>query len=348
MQIQSDKVFVTARAPLRIGLAGGGTDVDPYASLHGGCVLNATINRYAYTFLSYSGNGLINIEAQDRGLTWSGRFDELDSVPLGLQLHRAAIIRMASMARIEKFPAIRISTLADAPVGSGLGTSSTVVVSIIQALSEILNVPLGEYDLARIAFQVERVDCGLSGGGQDQYAAAFGGVNFMEFYAKDRVLVNPLRIRDSTLCDLESSLVLYFTGVSRQSAEIIDTQRANVLNNNVAAIEAMHQVKAQAIAMKQALLLGSISELAESMRFGWMAKKQMAANVSNSAIDDVYDQALRHGAIAGKVSGAGGGGFMMFLVQPAKRFSVIRFLETQGGQVFPCGFSKRGAISWRS
>jgi D-glycero-alpha-D-manno-heptose-7-phosphate kinase len=342
------QIGITARAPLRIGLAGGGTDVDPYASMHGGFVLNATINRYAYTFISKLNNGYIELEAQDRGIFWRGRLDELDQVPDGLMLHRASIVRMMALAEIDQFPSVRISTLADSPVGSGLGTSSTVVVSIVQALSELLEFPLGEYDLATIAFEIERIDCKLSGGGQDHYAAAFGGVNFMEFYASNRVVVNPLRIKDTVLCDLEASLVLYFTGVSRKSAEIIDEQQRNVVSNQGHAVQAMHDVKEQALTMKRALLLGDLSGLADALRLGWEAKKKMAVNISNTLIDEVYERAINKGALAGKVSGAGGGGFMMFLVEPAKRFSVIDELSKIGGSVFPCGFSKRGAMSWRS
>ena len=279
---------------------------------------------------------------------WRGKFEDIDSAPDHLMLHRAAIKKMAAIVRLSHFSSIRLSTMADAPVGSGLGTSSTVVVSIIQGLSELLGVPLGEYDLAHLAFEVERIDCKLSGGGQDHYAAAFGGVNFMEFYADNRVIVNPLRIRDSTMFDLEASLVLYFTGVSRQSAEIINSQMNNVLNSDIDAIGAMHDVKKEAVSMKEALLFGDMEKLADSLKSGWAAKKRMAFSISNNDIDTVYDSALASGALAGKISGAGGSGFMMFIVDPSKRIQVIRCLEKAGGQVFPCGFSDRGAIAWRS
>jgi D-glycero-alpha-D-manno-heptose-7-phosphate kinase len=345
---KSTKPLLTARAPLRLGLAGGGTDVDPYASMHGGFVLNATISRYAYTFVSELNDGYVELEAQDRAVFWRGKYEEIDSAPDELRLHKAAIRRVVGLAGKQDLPSVKISTLADAPVGSGLGTSSTVVVSLVQALSDLLHVPLGEYDLARLAYEIERVDCGLAGGAQDQYAAAFGGVNFMEFYANQRVIVNPLRIKDSTLCDLEASLVLYFTGVSRESSAIIDAQRENVVKSKTDAVNAMHEVKMQAIQMKEALLLGDIDQLASSLQVGWLAKKRMAANVSNAAIDDIYERAVASGALAGKVSGAGGGGFMMFLVDPSKRIRVIRELEKAGGEIFPCGFSKRGAISWRA
>jgi D-glycero-alpha-D-manno-heptose-7-phosphate kinase len=339
---------ITARAPLRIGLAGGGTDVDPFASAYGGCVLNATINRYAYTFIKPSEPGFIEFEAKDRNAYWKGKLSQLSQVPEDLMLHRAVFLRLLELSNSAGFPSIKMTTYADSPAGSGLGTSSTIVVSMVQALSDLLNVPLGEYDIARLAWEIERVDCGLSGGAQDQYAAAFGGINFMEFNANQRVVVNPLRIRENTLNDLEVSLVLYFTGVSRQSAKIIDAQKANVVSEKTDTIKALQELKEQAHVMKEALLFGKIDMLADALKAGWESKKRTAVEISNSLIDDVYERAIKEGALAGKISGAGGGGFMMFVVEPEKRLAVINELTSCGGQVFPCGFSKRGATSWRT
>jgi D-glycero-alpha-D-manno-heptose-7-phosphate kinase len=339
---------ITARAPLRIGLAGGGTDVDPFATNYGGFILNATINRYAYTFIKPTEAGFIEFEAKDRNAHWKGRLANFDQVPEDLMLHKAAFLRMLSMSNSTGFPSIKMTTYADSPAGSGLGTSSTIVVSMVQGLSDLMNVPMGEYDIARIAWEIERLDCGLSGGAQDQYAAAFGGINFMEFHANNRVVVNPLRIRETTLNDLEVSLVLYFTGVSRQSAKIIDAQKANVVGGKPDAIKALLELKQQAHLMKEALLFGKIDLLAEALRAGWESKKRTAVEISNSMIDEVYERAINKGALAGKISGAGGGGFMMFVVEPEQRLAVINELTSCGGQVFPCGFSKRGATSWRS
>jgi D-glycero-alpha-D-manno-heptose-7-phosphate kinase len=338
---------ISARAPLRIGLAGGGTDLDPYASLHGGVILNATINRYAYAFLKSIEKGQLEFVAMDRDASWSGTHEQLYQVPDDLKLHKAVFLRMSAMAKADSPGGIRVSTYADSPAGSGLGTSSTIVVAMVQAMAEYFGIALGEYEIASLAWQIERIDCQLSGGAQDQYAAAFGGVNFMEFHAEQRVIVNPLRIKESILNNLESSLVLYFTGVSRQSANIIDKQTANMSNVNSVAIEALHQLKQQAHVMKEALLLGNIPMLADALRESWIAKKRTAGEISNSMIDQTYERAVKKGALAGKISGAGGGGFMMFVVEPELRLRVIRELESCGGQVFPCGFSKRGVSAWR-
>jgi D-glycero-alpha-D-manno-heptose-7-phosphate kinase len=219
---------------------------------------------------------------------------------------------------------------------------------MIRAFSELLNLPLDDYTIAKMAYQIERVDCGLQGGRQDQYSATFGGFNFMEFYADDRVVINPLRVKNWIICELEASLVLYFTGVSRESARIIADQSSNVRTGLVAAIDAMHGIKREALEMKECLLRGDFPGIVESMRAGWENKKRSAASVSNPYIDRVYDAAINAGALAGKVSGAGGGGFMWFFVPTEKRMNVIRTLSSFGGQVSNCHFTKHGSQAWRT
>jgi D-glycero-alpha-D-manno-heptose-7-phosphate kinase len=241
---------------------------------------------------------------------------------------------------------ISLVTHSEAPPGSGLGSSSTMVVAMVQAFVEYLSLPLGEYDVAKLAYEIERVDLKLAGGKQDQYAAAFGGFNFMEFY-HDRVIVNPLRIKSNHLAELESSLVLFYTGVSRESANIIKEQTNNVVERNDKALAALQAVKAEAQKMKEAILQGNFLNLAESLRSSWDAKKKMATSISNSHIDIIYNAAIASGAVAGKVSGAGGGGFMMFLVDPARRPDVIRTLNEFNGQVMTAVFVEQGAHSWR-
>jgi D-glycero-alpha-D-manno-heptose-7-phosphate kinase len=240
-----------------------------------------------------------------------------------------------------------LSTFCDAPAGSGLGSSSTLVVVMIRAFAELLNLPLDDYTIAHMAYQIERVDCGLQGGRQDQYSATFGGFNFMEFYAEERAIINPLRIKNWIICELESSLVLYFTGVSRESAHIIADQSNNVRSGNVDALEAMHGIKREALTMKECLLRGDFDGLVESMRLGWENKKRSAKTVSNPHIDGIYDAAIKSGALAGKVSGAGGGGFMWFFVPTEKRMDVVRTLNGFGGQVSNCHFTKHGTQAWR-
>lgn len=336
-----------ARAPLRLGLAGGGTDVSPYCDVHGGYVLNASIDRYAYAVIKTLDSHDVRFIAADHNLvsTVSGSLPfELNGQ---LDLHRAVYNHMMLNFNDGESISLELSTFCDAPAGSGLGSSSTLVVAMIRAFAEFLNLPLDDYTIAHKAYQIERVDCGLQGGRQDQYSATFGGFNFMEFYAEERAVINPLRIKNWIICELESSLVLYFTGVSRESAHIIADQSNNVRSGTVDTLEAMHGIKREALAMKECLLRGDFNGLVESIRSGWESKKRSAKTVSNSNIDSIYAAAINAGALAGKVSGAGGGGFMWFFVPTEKRMDVVRTLNDFGGQVSNCHFTKYATQAWR-
>ena len=340
-------MIVRARAPLRLGLAGGGTDVAPYCDVHGGYVLNAAIDRYAYAVLKPLSEPVVKFVAADQQIVEIS--PAASSYPLNgkLNLHKAVYNHMVANFNNGQAIAIEFSTFCDAPAGSGLGSSSTLVVAMIQAFDEWLNLCLDDYAIALLAYQIERVDCGLQGGKQDQYSAAFGGFNFMEFYADNRTIVNPLRMREKALCELEASLVLFFTGVSRESAKIIADQSANVKSGSSDALEAMHGLKREALVMKECLLRGDFDGIVESMREGWENKKRSAKSVSNPHIDEIYHSAMGAGALAGKVSGAGGGGFMLFFVPTERRMEVIRTLGRFNGQVSNCHFTEQGSQAWR-
>jgi D-glycero-alpha-D-manno-heptose-7-phosphate kinase len=219
---------------------------------------------------------------------------------------------------------------------------------MVKAFVEALSLPLGEYDIAHLAFSIERLDAGLQGGRQDQYAATFGGFNFMEFGADDRVVVNPLRVKNWVLSELEASIVLFHTGVSRSSAAIIAEQTSNIAASAPASIDAMHQLRADAFAMKEAVLKGDFRQFANVLNRSWEAKKKTATCISNARINNVFEIAMDAGAIAGKISGAGGGGFITFIVDPLERLNVIRKLESDAeGHVLSCSFTKRGTEGWR-
>ena len=340
-------MIIRARAPLRLGLAGGGTDVSPYCDLYGGLVLNATIDKYAYAVIEPRDDARVEFVAADKQESWSG--EAAAELPLDgrLDLHKGVYNRVVREFNGGRPLGLTLTTHIDAPPGSGLGSSSTLVVAMIKGFVEWLNLPLGEYDVARLAFEIERKDVGLSGGRQDQYAATFGGFNFMEFHPQERVVVNPLRIKNWIVSELEASLLLYFGGVSRDSARIIDEQTQNVKDQDSAAIEAMHALKQEAISMKEALLKGDFDALVSSMEAGWHAKKHLAKSISNPDIDASYELAKQAGMRAGKISGAGGGGFMMLLVDPVRRMDVIRALATTHGQVFNCHFTEIGTQGWK-
>jgi len=338
--------IVRARAPLRLGLAGGGTDLSPYCDEHGGAVLNCTIDRYAYCFIEPTSDDAIHLVAHDLGVEETLPRRPLALATARLGLHAGVYRRMTAQFAGGELPALKITTYVDAPPGSGLGSSSALVVAMVEAWRTLLGLPLGLYDVAHLAFEIERIDLQLSGGKQDQYAAAFGGANFIEFLAGDRVIVNPLRVARGFLNELETSLVTCFTGVSRRSEAIIEEQQRRMVVPSSEALAGLHQLKYDAIEMKQALLRGEIRHMAEILNRSWLAKKRTAAGISTQLIDDLYATAMSHGALAGKVSGAGGGGFLMFIVPPQRRITLIRALTEAGVHASSAHFTAEGAESW--
>lgn len=339
-------MIIRSKAPLRLGLAGGGSDVSPYSDIYGGLVLNATINLYTYCTIEERSDAKIVIQSWDADCRQT-----LDSAPiLDIDGH-ASLIKGVYNRIVKDFVhsplSFTISTYNDAPAGSGLGTSSAMVVCILKCFAEWLALPLGDYEIARLAYEIERQDLALSGGKQDQYAATFGGFNYMEFHSNDMVIVNPLKIKRWIIDELESSMVLYFTGRSRESANIINEQKKNTESGNSSAIEAMHRIKQSAIDMKRAVLMGDMNSFASILGKAWEDKKKMAGAITNPVIQQAFDVATAAGAISGKVSGAGGGGFMMLMVEPIRKREVIEALSQLDGFVMPFQFTEGGAHGWK-
>lgn len=309
--------------------------------------MNVSIDRYAYAIVAAGDGSTTSFRTLDGEHDESYRCDADIDCSGPLKLLKGVYLRVARDYLGGVRPSIDVKTFSDAPPGSGLGSSSTLVVALLQAFVEYFSLPLGEYEVAQLAYDIERKDLGLAGGKQDQYAATFGGFNFMEFYADDRVIVNPLRVKDWVWAELEASLVLYFTGVSRDSADIIEQQSRNVSTKNHHSIEAMHRLKEEAIQMKECILTGDLRRLETTLQSGWEAKKQTASSVSNPLIEKIEKVAFGQGARAAKVSGAGGGGFMMFLCDPEQRIALTRALLKEGGSVLDFHFTQQGATSWR-
>jgi len=340
---------IRSRAPLRIGLAGGGTDVSPYCDQFGGAILNATIGHYAYASIEPLHERVVRFVSCDQNQ--SGEYESVPTLePDGsldlLKFVHNHVVREFNESRPLH---VQLMTRLDVPSGSGLGGSSTLVVAVLKAYAEWLNFPLDDYELARRAHKIEREEAGLHGGRQDQYAAAFGGFNFMEFGGNGRVLVNPLRIRESVVSELEASILLFYTGDSRASAAIIEEQAQNVQQEKHDAVEAMHQIKQEALRMKEALLRGDFRLLHEVLRSSWEAKKRMASNIVNEKIEDIYARALEAGAYCARISGAGGGGFMIFLADPMRKLRLAEVLRRSedSGIVYGCHFTSVGAQAWR-
>jgi|ERR1700733_1802979 len=340
---------IRSRAPLRVGLAGGGTDVSPYCDEFGGAILNATIDYYCYTTIEITADATVEFFSADQLKTTKYEARRTLALDGEMDLFKAVYNYVVRVHNNKRPLSLKLSTQVDVPPGSGLGGSSTLVVSMLKAYAELLSLRFSEYDLANTAYVIERCEAGLQGGKQDQYAAAFGGFNFMEFGAENRVLVNPLRIKDWVISEIEASLILFYTGRSRSSATIIEEQSNNARNRDCHALDAMHRIRREAWRMKECLLRGDFPSLYGVLQSSWDAKKSMARHISNDLLDSVYECALNAGAHCGKISGAGGGGFMIFLADPIRRNQVTEALRSchSDGLVFPCHFTSQGSQAWR-
>ncbi len=335
-----------SKAPLRLGLAGGGTDVSPYSDMYGGAILNVTISLFAYTTIEPCDNGKITFVSPDVDLV-----EEYDSTERldtgGFFILAKGVYNRIVKDYTHKPLSFRITSHVDVPAGGGLGTSSTLVVSILGAFIEWLKLPLGEYDIARLAYEIERVDLGLLGGKQDQYAATFGGFNYMQFSKENQVLVNPLRIKANYQTELAHNLLLFYTQTSHVSAEIIKGQVENMQQKNADAMEAMHLIKRQTELMKEVLLRGEIDKIGDILNLSWEQKKKTAQHISNPLLEDIYKTALKAGATGGKISGAGGGGFMFFYCPNVSRYTVERELvKNFKGEVKRYEFTQIGLETW--
>ncbi|MDR2682727.1 MAG: dehydrogenase [Dysgonamonadaceae bacterium] len=340
-------VFYRSKAPFRLGIAGGGTDVSPYSDLYGGAILNVTINLFAHATIRPLQDGKIRFIHVNDNIT--EEFEDVAQLPVEgpLILQRGIYNSIVSRFNNGEPLSFELTTQMDVSSGSGLGTSSTLVVAILGAFMEWLKLPLGKYDIAHYAYEIERLDLKMAGGKQDQYSATFGGVNFMEFMEEDKVIVNPLRISNDILQEWALNTVLFFTDKKRESSRIIEEQANNVKNNNRESLDAMHKVKQEAFRIKNNLLRGELQELGEALNISWVNKKKMAQHISNDFIDRIYETALSNGALGGKISGAGGGGFMFFYCPGNTRYSVVKALENlETGKVFFFDFYKKGLTTW--
>ena len=339
-------VVIRARAPLRVSFAGGGTDVAPYPQTEGGLVLSATINRFAYGSLWPRDDGRVRIESVDLGMAVDFALDEQPPFDGRLDLVKAAIRRVGQNGHGGRNGGYDLVLRSHAPPGSGLGSSSTMIVALVGLLQEHHRLPFTEYDTAHLAHQIEREDLGIHGGLQDHYAATFGGFNFIEF--GDRVVVNPLRVRHSVINELEINLLLCFTGVTRESANIIGDQTARLEDKQEETLEGLRAQKELAVAMKTALLRGELDHFGELLGEAWAHKKKLSPLISTPRIDEAYDLAVRNGARGGKVTGAGGGGYILFYCDFARKHRVTEALTRFGAVVTDVGFEREGLTTWRA
>lgn len=335
-------MIIRSKAPLRISFAGGGTDVEPYLSEKGGAVLSTTIDKYAYGSLRFRDDRQITVTSLDYDVVAKYKLDEPLTYDGNLDLVKAVIDRLN---RDNNEQGLDFFLHSDAPPGSGLGSSSTVVVTLIGLFKHWLHLPLTNYEIADLAYQIERLDLGIKGGKQDQYAATFGGFNFIEFH-RDTTVVTPLRVPPDILNELHYNLLLCYTGKTRLSARIIDTQVRGYVQRKEDVVHAMDELKEIAIGLKNALLQGRLSDFGALLNEAWMHKQKMAAQISDPHINELYETARKHGALGGKISGAGGGGYMFFYCQFDKKHVVAEHLENLGAQVVDFNFDLHGVQSW--
>ena len=343
MPAQNSKEF-HAKAPFRLGLAGGGTDVSPYSDLFGGAVINSTVSLYAWTTIRPRTDNKIIIASQLPDIVQE--FESTDALPYLGELDLAKGVYNVLLKKYKlTHTGFNLLTKTDVPTGSGLGTSSTIVVSILGAFLEWFKISLSKNEIAQLAFYIEREELKMTGGKQDQYAATYGGINFMEFF-DNKVVVTPIALEDEIIKKIKLNLLLYYTKTNRESSLIIEQQIENVKMDNAQSITAMHNLKANALLMKAALESNNHNEIGMLLNDSWVDKKSMASGITNEYIDSIYETAKKAGATGGKISGAGGGGFMLFFADKSKTNAVITALQNLGGDIVNYEFTQKGLETW--
>jgi D-glycero-alpha-D-manno-heptose-7-phosphate kinase len=345
MEYQMKKIY-RSKVPFRISFGGGGTDIPSYTKNHIGAVINTTIRLFTHTSLQLRDDNVVTFEWVNKDEREQHLFSNELDCSYGLKLFKATHNHIFKRFNLEPI-GYDVVTFQDVPTGSGLGTSSTLIVSLIGVYQELFNLPLGEYDIADMAVQIERVELGESGGKQDQYAAAFGGWNFMEFRG-DEVIVNPLRIKDKVQDELENNIVLYFTNFTRRSSDVLEEQVKNIEDDNETSMTSLHWIAERAKLVKDCLLRGKIDELGEHLSAGFRQKSLLANGITTPEIQQMYDTAINAGATGGKISGAGGGGFVFFYCPDNTKYNVIKELDKLNiGHNQPFTFNKFGLRTWQ-
>lgn len=335
-----------ARAPLRISFAGGGTDVAPFPEREGGAVLSATISNYVYATLRPREDGRITVQSLDFGMSIGFGVDDAVVYDGRLDLPKAAIKRVREHHHARASTGFDLFIHTNAPPGSGLGSSSAVVVVVADLVATHLGLDLSPYELAAMAFTLERNDLGIAGGLQDQYSAAFGGFNYLEFGA-DGVVINPLRVPDGVVHELEHNMLLCYTGHTRASDHIIEDQVHRYESGDSDALAGLRAQRRLAREMKNLLLTGQVAEFGLALGDAWKHKRQISDRISTPLIDEAMEVAHRSGALGGKVTGAGGGGHLIFVCEFERRHLVAEALLGMGLTVSEFTFSSSGVTTWK-
>ncbi len=335
-------MLIRSKAPLRLSFAGGGTDVPPYPQKYGGAVLSATINKYAFGTLRPGCDGAVTVQSLDYDIVAKYQTEQDWVFDGKLDLVKAVVRRLM---QDRPGQGLELFLHTDAPPGSGLGSSSALVVTLIGLFKHWLHLSLTNYEIAALAYEIERNDLEIKGGMQDQYAATFGGFNFIEF-RESGVVVNPLRIEPSSVNELEYNLLLCYTGTARASAHILDRQIRSYVQQQAPVMLALARLKEIAVEMKNFLLQGRLVDFGALMHEEWQNKKQLDAHISTPRIEELYQAARQAGALGGKIAGAGGGGYLLLYCPFDRKHRVAEAVEQLGGQIVNFGFEPRGVQTW--
>jgi len=330
--------LLIVRSPVRISFGGGGTDLPAYYEQFGGSVLSVAINKYFYTVLTARSDGRIQVISSDLRVFQSWPYiATADLRGSSLEIPLAVLKEMNCDIAVDLFLASEI------PPGTGLGSSASVCVNILKTLSTYLQQPISKYDLAERSFHIARHLLGKHVGKQDEYAAAFGGLNFISFHSDGSTLVEPVDVNPAVLAELQNNLMLFFTGSAHHSLSILKEQESSTRNQTGGAVDALHEVKALGLRMRSALQQGDIRELGILMHEGWQAKRRISTKISTPGIDELYTLAREAGALGGKITGAGGGGFLLLYCEPQLQPAVREAMRQQGIQEMTFGFDMQGA-----
>ncbi|MEK6843478.1 MAG: hypothetical protein AABY04_03230 [Candidatus Micrarchaeota archaeon] len=336
-------MYESSRAPLRLSFAGGGSDVSPYCEERGGIVLNATISKFTWVSIKKIAGDGVSVYHSD------GTFEQYKTLNDFIQKGLSPIKHVCAHFKEHHNLAggLEIHLRNDAPGMSGLGGSASFFISAINSFRLLTLADINKYDMAELAFSLERQKLGNIGGRQDQYAAAFGGINFIEFKGNDFVRMNPLAIKQDILLELEKRLVLVNLGKRRKSGDIISDQVKRVTDHDAKSLKALDETKKIAVSMKNTLHKGDLEEFGNLLGIAWLAKKNFSPLITNSYINGIYDYSLKNGAASGKITGAGGGGHMMLLAKPNEEEALKRALIKKELYPTPFTFQMHGVESWK-
>lgn len=335
---------IISKAPLRISFAGGGTDLEPFCSTHGGCVLSATINQYAYVKIEPNPSltedtwEFCSPDLNETQIV-TGNIDNWDTARSTLLINAYKYLYQTYL--FELLP-VKITGYCEAPPGSGLGSSSAYTVATVSAINRYYSLGLSKYDIAKVSHHIERIVCGMPGGKQDQYASTFGGINFIEF--KDQTLVNPIELPESVSEQIQMSTMLYYVGQPRNTVVIEDNIKNLVENKDT--VNKTFELKENCNKFFKAITTGNHNMISSLMNENHQIKKQLSSKIIEPYIEEIYQVAISNGASAGKICGAGGGGHMIFFTDFLNRHKLVNALNQKSGHIVPFVFTNKGVQTW--